>query len=139
VIVPKEEISKYHKKLGDVGIQISDDFFIVPTSRKELEKTGVFNHSCNPNCGFSNSITFVAMKDIKRGEELTFDYAFSESLTQAFRCNCGCANCRKVIKSTDWKRRELQKKYGKYFSPYLKAKMGRLNITNPYIKGAEWK
>ena len=122
IIVPKEDIEKYSEQVGDVGIQISDDFFIVPSTRKELEETGVFNHSCNPNCGFSNSITFVTLRDIKKGEELTFDYAFSESLKQEFTCNCGAENCRKHIKSTDWKIPDLQQKYKKYYSQYLKDK-----------------
>ena len=122
LIVPKEDINEYHKTAGHVGIQVSDGFFIVPSDRKELEQTGVFNHSCNPNCGFSNSITLVAIRDIRAGEELVFDYAFSESFAQEFECNCGSKNCRKTIKSVDWKIPALRKKFGKYFSPYLKEK-----------------
>jgi uncharacterized protein len=122
VIVPKKEIGKYWKKMNHVGIQFDDDFFIVPTTRQELKETGVFNHSCDPNCGFANSITLITIKNIKKGEELTFDYAFCESFMEEFKCNCGSPNCRKVIKPTDWKNPELQQKYGKYFSPYLKAK-----------------
>lgn len=36
------------------------------------------NHSCNPNLGIKGKVTFVAMKNIKKGEELTFDYSISE-------------------------------------------------------------
>jgi len=68
VIVPTKQIKNYRKAMTQVGIQIDDDFFIVPTTREELETYGVFNHSCKPNIGFSNSITFVAMRDIKVGE-----------------------------------------------------------------------
>ena len=88
MIVPKKDIAKYHKIMGDVGIQINDDFFIVPATREELKRTGVFNHSCSPNCGFSDSITLIAIKDINPGEEMVFDYAFSETSTQNFKCNC---------------------------------------------------
>ncbi len=123
VIVPISEIKKYRKKLGHVGIQINDNFFICPTSREELEETGVFNHSCNPNIGYLDSITFIAIRDINPGEELTFDYAFSETVFKAFKCNCGSKNCRKIIKPSDWKIPEIQKKYKKYFSPYLKRKI----------------
>ena len=123
IIVPKKEIKDYWKKVGHVGVQIEDNFFIVPTSRKELEETGVFNHSCEPNCGLSNSITLVTMREIKKGEELTFDYAFCESYIDEFKCNCGSSNCRKIIKPADWKNKGLQAKYKKYFSPYLKNKM----------------
>ncbi len=122
IIVPKKEIVQYWKKMGHVGIQVDDDFFIVPTTRKELEQTGVFNHSCSPNCGFSNSITIVAIKNIEKGKELTFDYAFCESFMKGFKCNCGSAKCRNTITPTDWKNPGLQKKYGSYYSPYLKSK-----------------
>jgi uncharacterized protein len=122
VIVSSREIEKYWYKMGHVGIQIDDNFFIVPTSREELEITGVFNHSCDPNCGFSNSITFITLRDIKAGEELVFDYAFCESKIKEFVCECGSLNCRKVIKPTDWKNSELWEKYGEYYSPYLREK-----------------
>jgi len=123
VIVPISGIKKYRERLGHIGIQIDDNFFICPTSRKELKETGIFNHSCEPNMGYKDPITFVAIKDIIPGEELTFDYAFSESFFEPFKCNCRNKNCRKVIKQDDWKISEIQKKYGQYFSPYLKNKI----------------
>lgn len=123
IVVPSSEIDEYWEKIGHIGIQIDDEFFIVPSNRKELEKTGIFNHSCKPNCGFSNQIILVAIKEIKKGEELVFDYAFNETLMEEFKCNCGSKECRKIIKPTDWKNKEIQEKYGKYFSPYLKEKI----------------
>jgi SET domain-containing protein len=123
VIVQKSEIRKYWKIMGHVGIQIADDFFIVPTTRKELEETGVFNHSCEPNIGFVDSTQFVAIKDVKKGEELTFDYAFNETENESFKCECGFKNCRGTITKEDWKIPSIRKKYKKYFSPYLKRKI----------------
>ena len=122
IIIPKQEVKKYWDKMNHIGIQVDDNFFIAPTIRNELEETGAFNHSCYPNCGFSNSITLVAIRDIKAGEELVFDYAFCESFMEEFKCNCESPNCRKIIKPSDWKNPEMQKRYGNYFSPYLKAK-----------------
>jgi len=127
VIVPKSSLYAYRKKIGDVGIQINDDFFICPTDRDELKRTGVFNHSCNPNIGYLDSITLVAMRNIRSGEEVVFDYAFSETEDQVFACRCGAKVCRKFIRATDWKSPELQKRYGKYFSPYLKRKIKPLS------------
>ena len=126
VIVPTSKIKKYRKKLGHVGIQISDNFFICPTSREELPK-GVFNHSCDPNVGLIDPITYVAIKNIIKGEEIVIDYAFCETVSTNdkkifFKCNCKSKICRKLIKVDDWKRKDLQKKYGKYFSPYIKRK-----------------
>ncbi len=52
VIVYRDQIGEYRAIMTQVGIQIDDNFFIVPTTREELEKYGVFNHSCSPNIGF---------------------------------------------------------------------------------------
>lgn len=123
VIVPLNDIKEYRSKMTQVGIQIDNDFFIAPTTREELEKYGVFNHSCEPNVGFSNSITFVAMRDIESGEELVFDYAFCETSYDGFDCHCGSDVCRKKITSDDWKRKDIQEKYSEYFSPYLRNKV----------------
>jgi SET domain-containing protein len=123
VIISSEEIAEYRRRMGHVGIQVNENFFICPTSRKELEETEVFNHSCEPNIGYIDSITFVAIKDIKPMEELVFDYAFSETFFEPFECKCGSANCRKIIKPDDWKIAKIQEKYGQYFSPYLKKKI----------------
>lgn len=119
-VVPTEEIREYWKEMGHVGIQIDDNFFIVPTTREELEQKGVFNHSCEPNLGFSNSTTLIAIRDIKRGEELVFDYAFNETYYDSMECKCGSDNCRKIIKPMDWQIPEIKEKYGEYYSPYLR-------------------
>ena len=40
----------------------------------------LINHSCNPNCevdGKGYKIWITAIKDIKKNEELTYDYGFS--------------------------------------------------------------
>lgn len=123
LIVPKEEIQGYWDILGHVGIQINEDFFIVPSSREELKKKGVFNHSCNPNIGFVDDIRFVAIRDIEPEEEICFDYAFNETIDEGFECNCGSKNCRKVVKPSDWKNPEIRKRYREFFSPYLRRKL----------------
>lgn len=121
IVVPTKEIREYWNKIGHIGIQISDDFFIVPSTREEVDVGGVFNHSCNPNCGFSNTFTLIAMRGIKEGEELTFDYAFNENYCDDFNCSCDSENCRKIIRGDDWKIKEIQEKYLNYFSPYVKG------------------
>ncbi len=126
LIVPKNEIMEYHNTVSHLGIQVSDDFFICPTS-KEDAKIGALNHSCEPNCGFKDSITVVAMRDIAPGEELTIDYAMEESYRFAFDCVCGSRSCRKKLTPDDWKITDLQKRYDGYFSPYLQEKIGRIN------------
>jgi uncharacterized protein len=122
IVVPAGDIEEYRKTMTHVGIQINDQFFLCPSKRDDLEDTGVFNHSCEPNVGILDSIIFIAIKDIKKEEELVIDYAFMETLFEPFECICGSVNCRKKITPSDWKLPELQKKYGEYFSTYIKKK-----------------
>ncbi|KAJ1966532.1 hypothetical protein GGI12_000030 [Dipsacomyces acuminosporus] len=68
-----------------------------------------FNHSCEPNMEIRHvfiehrdprlhHIAFFASRDIKVGEELTFDYnPDAGSDTGKFRCHCGSKNCRNFI------------------------------------------
>ena len=81
------------------------------------------NHSCNPNVGLRGEITFVAIRDINKDEELTTDYAFIDNEDYKFEFTCGSKNCRKIVTGYDWKIKELQDKYYNYFSQYLKEKI----------------
>lgn len=108
--------------MDHIGLQIEDDFFIVPTTRKEVDEHGGVNHSCEPNLGLSGPIILVAIQDIAPGEECFFDYAFSETDFEAFDCGCGKALCRKRVGPEDWKKEDIQKKYGMFFSPYIQRK-----------------
>jgi len=111
-------------KLGPVEIQIDDNFFIVPVTADEREASMLYsNHSCDANLGMRGEITFVAMRDIKRGEELTHDWAMTDNDDYSIECKCGAPNCRKAVTGKDWQRRELQKKYAGYFSAYLARKI----------------
>lgn len=54
-----------------------------------------FNHSCSPNMGFIKNRTLVAIRDIDKGEELTYDY--STTIDESFICDCRSKSCRKVV------------------------------------------
>src|SRR3989344_5622275 len=119
-------LKKHEKLIGASYLQINDNFVLAPLTKREIEKVMMFlNHSCNPNVGVRGEITFVAMRDIKVGEELTIDYAMIDDDNYRMRCNCGARNCRKVITGKDWKRKDLQSKYGEYFAFFLREKIGK--------------
>jgi uncharacterized protein len=110
--------------LGPVEIQIGDDLFIAPVTEEEREMSMLYlNHSCDPNLGVRGEITFVAMRDICAGEELTHDWATTDDDDYSVECNCGAANCRKTLTGKDWQRQDLQKRYSGYFSAYLARKL----------------
>jgi len=114
-------------KLGPVEIQIGDNLFIAPVTADERELSMLYsNHSCNPNIGMRGEITFVAMRDIRAGEELTHDWAMTDDDDYSVECNCGTPHCRKTLTGKDWRRPELQKRYAGHFSTYLAKKIARL-------------
>ena len=103
---------------------ISDEYFLAAENKDEEEQIKLYqNHSCNPNVGLHGEITFVAMRDIEKDEELTVDYAFIDNEDYAFKCTCGSPDCRGTITGYDWKIKELQEKYYDYFAQYLKDKI----------------
>lgn len=103
---------------------ISDEYFLGATNKEEEDSIKLYqNHSCNPNVGLHGEITFIAMRDIKKDEELTVDYAFIDNEDYSFKCTCGSKNCRGTITGFDWRIKELQDKYYYYFAQYLKDKI----------------
>ncbi len=56
------------------------------------------NHHCDANCGYKG-LNVITKKDIKKGEELTLDYAdFLDHTMEPFQCSCGDPKCRGLIK-----------------------------------------
>jgi len=77
------------------------------------------NHSCNPN-SYVKTIrgirTLLAMKDIQKGEEITYDYAINGYYESADPCHCGSKKCRQILNCDFFQLPEaLQQKY----LPYL--------------------
>lgn len=54
------------------------------------------NHSCSPNT-MEKDCSDVALKQIKKGEELTTDYSIDAPPHIKMRCNCGSIRCKKII------------------------------------------
>ncbi|MEO6719561.1 MAG: SET domain-containing protein-lysine N-methyltransferase [Ferruginibacter sp.] len=55
------------------------------------------NHSCDPNTTYLG-LNVVALRNIKRGEELTLDYtSFLDENMEPFQCQCGSSKCRGII------------------------------------------
>lgn len=117
------EMDKLCEEGRDYGIQIDDDLFFAATEDSEMEAGDYLNHSCYPNLGINGSLKMVAMRDIEPGEEVAFDYAMSETSDYKMDCRCGKPNCRKIINGEGWKIKELQKRYGGYFSDYIAKKI----------------
>jgi uncharacterized protein len=114
-------LSVVRDEVSPAEIQIEDDLYIAPRSADEVEGNILcLNHSCDPNVGVRGQITFVAMRDIPSGAELTIDYAMIDAdPAERMACSCGAPECRKLITGDDWRLPELQRRYAGYFSRYL--------------------
>jgi SET domain-containing protein len=64
------------------------------------------NHSCRPNCVAHmkrGRIYIYALKNIRKGDELTYDYNYTRegeydpSWDKLYACRCGATNCRGTI------------------------------------------
>ena len=125
-IFDRDVLDRVAKMLGPAEIQIADNLFIGPLEESEREGSMIFsNHSCEPNIGVQGQIVFVALRDIKLGEELTHDWATTDDDDYEMECNCGAQSCRRTISGQDWRRKELQEKYDGHMSWYLMEKIRR--------------
>lgn len=124
-IIERKDIKKYEAIARKYYTSIDENFVITPLTKRELPRIQIcLNHSCDPNVGVRGEITFVAMRDIATGEEITMDYAMTEESSYGIKkCRCDTSYCRKILKADAWKRPDLQKRYGNHFSAYLLEKM----------------
>jgi hypothetical protein len=99
-----------------------------------VEDSGVddgyfINHSCDPNSWMQDAFTLIARRDIKKGEELTADYAIweaDENYVSKWECHCNSPLCRKRVTGKDWRLKELQERYNGHFSPLLTKRINKL-------------
>ena len=131
-IMPIDEMYQIPVDMQRYTMQIEERFVLGPASAIP-EDTDFFNHSCDPNSGFRGQVFLVAMRDIKAGEEITFDYGMTVSVSvgsdMIFEMDCACGSpcCRKKITEQDWILSELQVRYKGYFSQYIQDKIENLN------------
>jgi uncharacterized protein len=121
IIMDAAALALIRDAVSPADIQIEDGLYIGPGSAEEVEANILcLNHSCHPNVGVRGQITFVAMRDIPAGAELTIDYAMIDGdPAERMACSCGAPECRKIITGDDWRLRELRRRYAGYFSRYI--------------------
>ncbi len=106
-------------------VGLSEDLYIDPISPYVY-----INHNCEPNLAVSDDgVSYVAIRNIKAGEELNFDYSISEYSDWEMDCACGASKCRKVIKSID----KLPKDFFSKYFPLIPAYFQKIFMKN-YIK-----
>ena len=70
-----------------------------PNQYYDTQPPGVFvNHSCEPNAGIRHDRDLVALRPIRLGEEVRFDYSTTmQEQSFTMRCLCGAPRCRHVV------------------------------------------
>ncbi|MBN2016058.1 SET domain-containing protein-lysine N-methyltransferase [Candidatus Dojkabacteria bacterium] len=135
---------------GEKDKRISkEEFDILPQNKKEHltefavedefgnwveTSTGPYtNHSCDPNIMplfIEGYYTDIVVKDIKKGDEITIDYAqFFSSEKWTMDCNCGTKRCRKHVGfglKTDCEAES-------YYEQQIRHAVGNLNKVNQPI------
>jgi len=113
-------------------VQVGENKHVLPKGM-----LAYFNHSCQPNAMFifeSRKIPYpsldadqevfwyaVATRDIKKGEDVTFDYNTTEyDMAVHFQCNCAAETCLGKIKGFRYLSREQQKARACDLSPVIK-------------------
>ena len=124
-VISRRHLDALPAKRAIHSIQIDENLFLVGPER--AEPGDMVNHSCDPNCGLVGNVLVVAMRDIARGEEITFDYAMCDSQDyDEFVCECGALGCREKVTGNDWTIPELQERYRGWFSQYLERRIASL-------------
>ncbi len=136
----KMDVNDFAKKVISGKEALDDPFQIGKRTYIDLDKfSRLFNHSCDPNGGIRKTSELFAIKDIKKGDEITYDYSLTISPTEwSMRCKCGTKKCRKVlgdILSVPKKRLNEYKKLGAiqvYMKPIIKEIENKSYIIPKY-------
>jgi len=93
------------KETGEAGVFIFtlDDEWDIDGGF-EWNKARLINHSCDPNCESwieGDQIFVYSLRDIKKGEELVFNYGFEADTYEDHPCRCGSDRCVGYIVAED--------------------------------------
>ena len=77
------------------NFSLGDDIYQMDYWSKPLMPMHATNHSCDPNARFNKTGMLVAIRDIAKDEEITYDYLLHPVPASPwnFQCQCLSANC----------------------------------------------
>lgn len=144
-----EEILRLRGRLIDFAATLAkgdrecDAFQIGPGCYLDLEPPAKFlNHSCDPNTGVRDVLRLVALREIKAGQEIRFDYSTTMDENHwELACLCGSPRCRGIIRDfkwlpSDWKLQLIRMEVVPEFIIMSELQAGRL--TSEAIGRGAW-
>jgi len=95
-VVDRAELDTFPPDRRSRSIQVEEDLYLAgPYAPEPADR---LNHACGPTCALSGAALLVAIRQISRGEELTYDYATSDgSDYDEFACRCAGPVCRAAL------------------------------------------
>ena len=122
----KGELIVHGRALYKVKQITAHSFQINENTHMQLDRLSrSINHSCDPNTGVRNNdcraYDFIALKDIKAGEEITWNYETAEYIVIWLKkCLCRAKHCKGEIRGFKFLDKKTRNKYGEYIADYLK-------------------
>lgn len=128
IILPLKGIMRKCSESTPDAVQIDDDQFIDSDHRYVEDH---INHGCDPSAKIDfETMYFVALRDLKKGEEITYNYLTTEyDLARDnvdFDCRCGSPSCFGRIKGFMFLTKSQKLKLKPLLSPFLKKKLASL-------------
>jgi len=110
------------ESLEGIPREVQDHLFNIGVGRYIIAKEPAVrtNHSCEPNSGIRNDVFLVAMRDIKKDEEVTFDYSMITADGWTLKCLCKAKSCRKVIGNYRDLPEDFKRRYEGYTPDWIK-------------------
>jgi len=126
---PREKQEKFFR----LAYQVGEEWYHGPVADADFDPADFMNHSCDPNTWFIDDATMVARRDIKKGEEITYDYSTSETAENfVLHCHCGAPDCRRVVAGSDYRlNKSLQEKYGRHVMGHVRKSIESHNDFEP--------
>jgi len=106
------------------------------TLNPEQDPSWFFNHTCDPNCGYVSADLIVALRDIEPGEQVAYDYAFTEteaSFHAGMQCGCGATLCKGKLTFGDYRSPAFVRKWRHCLSPHIKARADERSWFDPRV------
>lgn len=124
-LVNRKDLAKILKSEGDHLNEIGK------TTWEIMNPPGRFvNHSCRPSAASKESskkkVPYIALRAVKKGEEITVDYRISAHTGNSWKCHCGSKNCKDFVVSDFFSlSKKLQKKYLPYSAKFIQTEYKR--------------
>ena len=136
----KGEIVVCGKRIKRVEKRTLHSFQVEENTHVQLDSIArSINHSCEPNTGIQNNslggYSFIALKDIQNGEEITWDYETTEYISISItQCFCGSKFCRKVLRGFKYLPILTIIKYNGFIADYLKKDAAYQYFSKGYMQ-----